>query len=346
MRIAADPFPPRSRSARPPIPPPVPPAAEPSAAPSPRPGGLRPVRGRAGVWRAAAGWEDALLGPNGPPLARWRDEGRLDAVKRARHRTVWRLRLGPGPDGRDRVVFLKIAAGGPPRRGPGPAGPRPPVPGSRGRRPGDGRGRGDGRPAAGRAVRVGGGPAEGLVHQQDVGMSITRELHLVRDPPCQILDDEPLGGGPGYGRQVGAQHQMADAFHAQSRLGRRPAIAVQRVQPLQVHQDPFVDAQLDRIEPGAVRFGEREPHRGVRARRTGRHQLGGGAAALVRQLRQLVLVERLQRQDRGDQIDVGARLEPEPGRLVHHEPAHARQQQQQFHGCTARCDERVRMLTS
>ncbi|WP_171187539.1 hypothetical protein, partial [Alienimonas chondri] len=73
--------------------------------------GLQPVRGVAGDWRAAPGWEGELLGPTGPPLTRWRDEGRLDAVKHSRHRTVWRVRLDPGEDGIDRTAFLKIAAG-------------------------------------------------------------------------------------------------------------------------------------------------------------------------------------------------------------------------------------------
>lgn len=74
--------------------------------------GLRPVRGRGGVWRAAPGREDELLGPHGPPLAKWREEGRLTVVKNSSHRTVWRLRLDPGPNGEERIAFLKLAAGG------------------------------------------------------------------------------------------------------------------------------------------------------------------------------------------------------------------------------------------
>ncbi|QDT14453.1 lipopolysaccharide kinase InaA family protein [Alienimonas californiensis] len=85
------------------------PAQPPPAGPT---DGLRPVPGVTGLWRAAPGWEDVLLGPAGPPLERWREEGRLEAVKRSRYRTVWRLRLEPGPDGNDRIAFLKIAAGG------------------------------------------------------------------------------------------------------------------------------------------------------------------------------------------------------------------------------------------
>ncbi len=74
--------------------------------------GLRPVDGVRGVWRAAPGWAEALLDADGPPLLRWAEEGRLTAVKRSPHRTVWRLQLEPGSDGEPRTAFLKIAAGG------------------------------------------------------------------------------------------------------------------------------------------------------------------------------------------------------------------------------------------
>ena len=69
-----------------------------------RPGG--------GVWRAAPGWGAELLAPDGPPLTRWAKEGRLELVKGARHRSVWRLRLDDGPNGAARVAFLKLASGG------------------------------------------------------------------------------------------------------------------------------------------------------------------------------------------------------------------------------------------
>ncbi|MEM9702051.1 MAG: lipopolysaccharide kinase InaA family protein [Planctomycetota bacterium] len=75
--------------------------------------GLRPVRGVPGVWRAAPGWSEELLDADGLPLARWSAEGRLEAVKRNRHRTVWRLRLDPAPEtGEPRAVFVKVASGG------------------------------------------------------------------------------------------------------------------------------------------------------------------------------------------------------------------------------------------
>ena len=77
-----------------------------------RPGGLRAAPGRRGVWRAAPGREAELLTPDGPPLTRWAKEGRLELVKGARHRSVWRLRLDDGPDGAARVVYVKLASGG------------------------------------------------------------------------------------------------------------------------------------------------------------------------------------------------------------------------------------------
>ena len=92
--------------------------------PHPQPAGSRPAGARAatsgrsvavragGSWRVDPTLRDALLTPDGPPLARWADQGRLEAVKAGRHRTVWRAALPTGPGGADETFYLKIDHGG------------------------------------------------------------------------------------------------------------------------------------------------------------------------------------------------------------------------------------------
>ena len=70
-----------------------------------------------GVWRVDPALRAALLMPDGPPLARWELEGRLETVKNGRHRTVWRLALPAGGGGPDEHYFVKVEHGDRRRRG-------------------------------------------------------------------------------------------------------------------------------------------------------------------------------------------------------------------------------------
>ena len=61
----------------------------------------RRARRPPGTWWVRDDVADLMLGPGGPPVARWRADGLLEPVKAGRHRRVDRLRLG------DREFYLK-----------------------------------------------------------------------------------------------------------------------------------------------------------------------------------------------------------------------------------------------